>query len=120
MTMQLNPQLSPGRATCKAPPYAPEVRRLRAEGYTFEAIRQTLLAAGISVSTSKIRREAGRPPNLWALDQAHELLPSVEHVAPLAQVEDATGEHPEGRHDHHATGPFPDLTAAMREFCRPR
>lgn len=117
--MQLNTKRPPGRGTCKAPPYAPEVRRLRAEGYTLEAIRQALLASGIAVSTSMVRREAGRPPNLWSLDQAIEVPTSVEHVAPLAPVAGAPDDHVEGLHDRRATGPFP-LTAAMREFCRPR
>lgn len=60
--MQLNPRQPPGRITRKARGYSAEILRLRAEGYTLEAIRLALLDAGISVTVTTVRREANRLP----------------------------------------------------------
>jgi hypothetical protein len=58
--MQLEPMRPPGRATRKAWQYAVDIQRLRAEGYSLEAIRLALLDAGVAVSVSTVRREAAR------------------------------------------------------------
>jgi hypothetical protein len=44
--MDLTPKLPPGRANRKALAFAAEVHRLRAAGYSFEAIRLALREAG--------------------------------------------------------------------------
>ena len=43
--MKLVPKEPPGRSTRKARGYAPDMRELRAQGYTFEAIRDALPGA---------------------------------------------------------------------------
>ena len=48
--MQLQPKRPPGRADRKAGAYASEIVRLRAEGYTYEAIREALVEVGIELS----------------------------------------------------------------------
>ena len=58
--MQLQPRRQPGRTDRKAAVYASEILRLRAEGYTFEAIREALADVGIALSTSALRREVRR------------------------------------------------------------
>lgn len=58
--MQLTPRLPPGRKSRKALAFADEIRRLRALGYTNEAIRQALADAGVQVSSSTVHREATR------------------------------------------------------------
>lgn len=57
----LAPVQPPGRITRKARHYAPQIIRLRDQGYTLEAIQQALAAAGVTVSISTVRREAMRP-----------------------------------------------------------
>ncbi|MGM9484879.1 hypothetical protein ACS5PN_27045 [Roseateles sp. NT4] len=49
-----------GRATRKAREYGGEIRLLRSQGCTFEAIRAALADVGISVSKSTVQREAAR------------------------------------------------------------
>ena len=58
--MQLQPRRQPGRTDRKAAAYVPEILRLRAEGYTYEAIREALADVGIELSTSALRREVRR------------------------------------------------------------
>lgn len=58
--MQLRPRRPPGRAGRKAWQYAGDIQRLRAEGYSLEAIRLALLDVGVTVSPSTVRREAAR------------------------------------------------------------
>lgn len=58
--MKLIPNEPPGRSTRKARAFAPEMRALRAQGYTFEAIRQALAAAGVHVSNATVQREVAR------------------------------------------------------------
>jgi hypothetical protein len=58
--VQLQPTRPPGRADRKAAAYAPEILRLRAEGYTYETIRAALADAGIELSESALRREVRR------------------------------------------------------------
>jgi hypothetical protein len=57
---RLVPDLPPGRCTRKALPFADEIRRLYETGYTLEAIRRALAAAGVSVSRSTVHREVNR------------------------------------------------------------
>ena len=58
--MRLVPDMPPGRCTRKALPFADEIHRLYATGYTLEAIRQALSAAGVTVSRSTVHREVTR------------------------------------------------------------
>ncbi|KNZ30850.1 MAG: hypothetical protein AD742_20170 [Methylibium sp. NZG] len=58
--MKLAPKHPPGRRTRKARAFEAEIRQLRAEGYTFEAIRAALADAGVLVSRSTVQREAAR------------------------------------------------------------
>lgn len=59
-SMQLLPDQPPGRSTRKALPFAAEIQRLHAMGYTLEAIREALCAVGVSVSRSTVHREVRR------------------------------------------------------------
>ena len=58
--MKLAPKHPPGRQTRKARAFEAEIQQLRAEGYTFEAIRAALADAGVQVSRSTVQREAAR------------------------------------------------------------
>jgi hypothetical protein len=58
--VQLQPKRPPGRADRKAGAYASEIVRLRAEGYTYETIREALVEVGIELSESALRREVRR------------------------------------------------------------
>jgi hypothetical protein len=58
--LRLLPDQPPGRSTRKALPFADEIRRLHAMGYTLEAIREALCAVGVSVSRSTVHREVRR------------------------------------------------------------
>jgi hypothetical protein len=75
--VQLQPKRPPGRIDRKAAAYAAEIVRLRAEGYTYEAIRQALAEVGIELSECALRREVrrhegrnvGAPPNARPLSR---------------------------------------------------
>lgn len=56
-TMRLMPSGPPGRASRKALAFHGEIVRLRACGYTLEAIRLALADAGIQVSIATVSRE---------------------------------------------------------------
>lgn len=56
----LIPRRPPGRCNRKARAFSAEIRRLHAEGYSFEAIREALAEAGVVVSRSTVQREAVR------------------------------------------------------------
>jgi hypothetical protein len=56
----LKPRCLPGRRTRKARAFEAEIARLRAEGYTFEAIRDALAVAGVQVGLTTVKREAAR------------------------------------------------------------
>lgn len=58
--MKLVPKEPPGRSTRKARGFALDMRELRAQGYTFEAIREALAAAGVHVSKATVQREVAR------------------------------------------------------------
>jgi hypothetical protein len=62
--VQLQPKRPPGRADRKAAAYASEIVRLRAEGYTYEAIREALVEVGITLSECALRREVRRSEKL--------------------------------------------------------
>jgi hypothetical protein len=58
--MKLAPKDPPGRSTRRARGFATDIGQLRAQGYTFEAIRQALHEAGVKVSKSTVQREMAR------------------------------------------------------------
>ena len=58
--MQLQPKHPPSRKRRKLHPFAAEIQRLRAEGYTCEEICTALADVGLSVSRSTVQREALR------------------------------------------------------------
>ena len=58
--MKLVPIRPPGPNTRKARAFAAEIGQLRGQGYTFEAIREALAAAGLQVSNSTVQREVAR------------------------------------------------------------
>ncbi len=64
--MNLVPVRPPGTNARKARAFSCEILKLRAQGYTFEAIREALADAGVHVSNSTVQREvaraAGHPP----------------------------------------------------------
>ncbi len=61
--MKLVPKEPPGRSTRKARGFAPDMLELRAQGYTFEAIREALAAADVHVSNATVQREVARLAN---------------------------------------------------------
>ena len=73
--MKLVPKEPPGRSTRKARGFASDMRELRAQGYTFEAIREALAAAGVHVSNATVQREVARlakdPATALAAHSAH-------------------------------------------------
>jgi len=86
--MRLQPTRPPGRATRKALEFQQEIQRLRAMGYSFEAIRGMLAGVGVHVSKGTVRREAARSPATSAAtpfsrhdEQAHP--PTSAHLTPL-------------------------------------
>lgn len=58
--MKLIPTEPPGRSSRKARHFAQDMRELRAQGYTFEAIRMALAAVGVHVSNATVQREVAR------------------------------------------------------------
>lgn len=58
--MKLAPKDPPGRSTRRARGFAADIGQLRAQGYTFEAIREALAEAGVYVSKSTVQREVAR------------------------------------------------------------
>jgi hypothetical protein len=87
--VRLVPDMPPGRCTRKALAFADEIRRLYATGYTLEAIRHALSAAGVTVSRSTVHREVARarrqpsaPPSTDAARR--ELKPASQ--APLVEA----------------------------------
>lgn len=58
--MNLVPVRPPGPNARKARAFTAEILQLRAQGYTFEAIREALAGAGVHVSNSTVQREAAR------------------------------------------------------------
>jgi len=60
LRVRLNPKHPPGRVNRKARAFEPEIARLRAEGYTCEAIHAALADIGVEVSLSTVQREVAR------------------------------------------------------------
>jgi len=58
--MNLVPVRPPGPNARKARAYDADILNLRAQGYTFEAIREALAGAGVHVSNSTVQREVAR------------------------------------------------------------
>jgi hypothetical protein len=58
--MKLAPKNPPGRSTRRARAFTTDIGQLRAQGFTFEAIRQALADAGVAVSKSTVQREVAR------------------------------------------------------------
>jgi len=58
--LRLAPRQPPGRLNRKVRAFAGEIRRLRDQGYTFEAIREALADVGVVVSRSTVHREVVR------------------------------------------------------------
>lgn len=58
--MKLVPTDPPGRSSRKAKRFAQDMRELRDQGYTFEAIRTALAAVGVHVSNATVQREVAR------------------------------------------------------------
>jgi predicted DNA-binding protein (UPF0251 family) len=58
--IKLVPGGPPGRSSRRARSFAAEMCALRAQGYTFEAIREALAAAGVHVSNATVQREVAR------------------------------------------------------------
>ena len=101
--MQLQPRRPPGRADRKAAVYASEIRRLRDDGYTYEAIREALADIGIKVSASTLQREmrrAGARAHQHAISN-RDAAPAPLNASPMASANDAPdlamAEHRSGR-----------------------
>jgi hypothetical protein len=83
-TTALVPLQPPGRLTRKARHYADQIVQLRAQGHTLEAIRQALLAVGVQVDISTVRREALRPSSSAPSLASPPPAPSAPSPAPAA------------------------------------
>jgi hypothetical protein len=85
--MKLAPKDPPGRSTRRARGFAADIRHLRAQGYTFEAIRQALDEAGMAVSNSTIQREMARqvsPLPASSVGVAEPTVPAPDSMPALA------------------------------------
>ena len=89
--VQLQPKRPPGRIDRKAAAYASEILRLRAEGYTYEAIREALAGVGIELSESALRREVRRQQQRGVSVAPGGRLPSSMPDAPSPSVPLDTG-----------------------------
>ena len=67
--MKLVPTDPPGRSSRKARRFAQDMRELRAQGYTFEAIRMALAAVGVHVSNATVQREVARATKAASVPQ---------------------------------------------------
>jgi hypothetical protein len=84
--INLVPSEPPGRSSRKARRFAPEMRALRAQGYTFEAIRLALASSGVHVSNATVQREVARASKAASVGQGlgsgawpDELPPALTH-----------------------------------------
>ena len=68
--MKLVPS-GPPQGHRRARRYAAEMLELHRQGYTYEAIREALLKAGIQVSNSTVQREVTRQARASAAGTAH-------------------------------------------------
>ena len=85
--IKLVPSEPPGRSSRKARRFAPEMRALRAQGYTFEAIRLALASSGVHVSNATVQREVARATKAASVAQGSgsgvrpdELPPALTHL----------------------------------------
>jgi len=90
--MKLVPKEPPGRSTRKARGFAPDMRELRAQGYTFEAIREALAAAGVHVSNATVQREVARLVKGPATTVAASLTDRSDHEHQSAEPMTGTSE----------------------------
>ncbi len=94
--MNLVPVRPPGANARKARAFAADIARLRAQGYTFEAIREALAGAGVRVSNSTVQREAARA----AAERPASTLANALDAGPCEmQVPSATGADRQARTD---------------------
>ena len=82
--VKLVPPGPPGRITRKARDFEADIVQLRAQGYTLDAIRQALKAAGVQVSISTVRREALRCGRSGPAQQATDKQRVTDLPAPTA------------------------------------
>jgi hypothetical protein len=85
--VKLVPPGPPGRITRKARDFEADIVQLRAQGYTLDAIRQALEAAGVRVSISTVRRESLRRGRTAPASQA--TFPKSMADLPAAVSQDA-------------------------------
>ncbi len=88
--MYLTPKLPPGRANRKALAFVAEINRLRAAGYSFEAIRLALLDAGVHVSRTTVKREAARGLATANTTQHGHILKTALTVAPTGAADEVS------------------------------
>ncbi|MEY8689471.1 MAG: hypothetical protein AB9M53_06280 [Leptothrix sp. (in: b-proteobacteria)] len=81
----LQPRQLPGRANRKALAFTAEIHRLRRAGYSFEAIRLTLLEVGLVVSRSTVKREAAKRP-VATVSESRQMAGHPSAPAPLANA----------------------------------
>ena len=89
--------MPPGRCTRKALPFADEIHRLYATGYTLEAIRQALSAAGVTVSRSTVHREVARARRQLSATSSTDTARRELNLALQAAVVEATPKPKEGQ-----------------------
>ena len=80
--MNLVPIRPPGPAVRKARAFSGDIVRLRSQGYTFEAIREALAAAGVNVSNSTVQREVARAVRGPTVPASSGALPGLREAAP--------------------------------------
>lgn len=84
--MNLVPIRPPGPAVRKARAFSRDIVRLRSQGYTFEAIREALAAAGVHVSNSTVQREVARAAREPGVAASSVALPDVQGAPPGAPL----------------------------------
>lgn len=80
--MKLVPTDPPGRSSRKAKRFSQDMRELRAQGYTFEAIRMALAAVGVHVSNATVQREVARATKAASVAQGLESGVRPDEVPP--------------------------------------
>ena len=85
--MTLTPRRPPGRPNRKALAYESEIARLRSSGYSCKAIWELLLAEGLQLSLSSVKREVARVRRRRTAPSHLELAPApTPRVVPCAAV----------------------------------
>lgn len=117
----LRPAAPPGRSTRKARAFTFQMRELRAQGYTFEAIRQALASAGVHVSNATVQRELRRAVRARLMPlPAQTPSPKTPHMAdPTAAVrpiDPRSGkEIAEAFHAQHVSNPLLRVKHAAKD-----